>query len=120
MPTAVDQALEEIAAALLVMGPQHEGLRDFARLNLAESTLTEIRVSISQYDRRLALLLNAKAALFALVGDGHPALDIREIPASAYDDLRTNAATIEAALAQFGSAIAVSIGLEEGATENKA
>jgi hypothetical protein len=118
--TAVGAALAEIESRLLVMQPQHEGLRDFARLNLHEGTLREINASIAQYDRRIGLMMAAKAALEALRDDGHPDLDVREIPEAAFHDLQTNATTIAAALSQFASGAAMSMRLSPGQAEHKA
>jgi hypothetical protein len=119
MATAVDQALDEIDARLAVLEPQYEGLQDFARLNLHPDTRREIEQSIEQYDRRLAVLRVAKEALERLRADGHPDLDVREIVDSAFRDLQDNAATIQAALAQFSSGQAAGLRLSSGPAERK-
>lgn len=109
MATAVEQALVEITGRVAEFAPQHEGLRDFQRLNLKEETQVEIATFIALYDQRLAVLLAAKAALEALMGDGHPELPVREISPEALADLKENASTIESALLRFGSNKAVSM-----------
>lgn len=117
--TAVDSALAEINERLATFAPQHEGLRDFALLNLQEATKVEIDSSLKLYDRRQDLLEKAKAALESLNADGHPDLPVREISTAAFDDLRNNTSTIEAAMARFASNAATSIALTEGKTEPK-
>jgi hypothetical protein len=117
--TAAEQALTEINERLAAFKPQLEGLHDFARLNLADATQREIAVSTEAYDRRMGVLTRAKAALEALLADGHPELPVREINAAALLDLQTNASTIEAALAQFASNAASTITLTAGQTVPK-
>jgi hypothetical protein len=118
--TAVTAALAEIVAALATIPPQHEGLKDFARLNLKPETLVEIRTSLEQYDRRVRLLEAAQKANEVLLADGYPALEPREISDAAYQDLQTNKQTIDAALQQFTSPTpATTLGLAAGAVEPK-
>lgn len=119
MATAVDGARDEIQAAMAALVPELEGLRDYARLNLHDDTRREVDFSIAQYDRRLGLLTAADAALASLVGDGYPALDVREVADVVYQDLTANAATIEAALRKFASNAATSLRLNPGASELK-
>jgi len=119
MDTAVSAALAEIETALATIPPQHEGLRDFARLNLRPATLVEVRASLEVYDRRVTRLQAAKAAIEALVADGFPDLRPREIDDAALQDLQENAQTITAALAQFASNTPTALGLSAGAAEPK-
>jgi hypothetical protein len=120
MATAVTAALTEIVAALATIPPQHEGLRDFARLNLKSETLTEVRATLEQYDRRVRVLEAAQKALELLLADGHPDLTPREISDAAYQDLQTNKQTIDAALQQFTSPTpATRLNLSAGAVEPK-
>ncbi len=120
MQTAVTAALAEIDAALTRIPPQHEGLKDFARLNLQRDTQQEILVSLEQYDRRVRKLLAAQAALEQLIVDGHPDLLAREISPAAFEDLQQNARTIDAALRQFTTPTTAStLGLAAGAAEAK-
>lgn len=117
--TAVDSALTEINERLATFAPQHEGLRDFALLNLQEATKLEIDSSLKLYDRRKDLLDKAKAALDALKADGHPEIPVREISEAAFADLQGNTSTIEAAMARFASNAAASISLVSGTVEPK-
>jgi hypothetical protein len=119
MATAVETASGEIAARLIVVEPQREGLRDYARLEMPSDALREVSLSIQQYDRRLSLMRAARDACEALMADGYPDLDVREIPDAAYEALRENAATIQAALAQFASGRATEMHLTGGTPEPK-
>lgn len=116
---AVEQAILEIKAKLAELAPQHEGLRDYARLNLKPETLEQVNLSIAQYDARVGLLMAALAALEALAADGHPELPAREVEQLVLDDLLENAATIEAALGKFELAKASTLGLDDDAPEEK-
>jgi hypothetical protein len=109
--STVDTALGDIAAAIAALAPAHEGLRDFARLNVRPETLVEVRTAIEQYDRRLRLLTVAQSALDALVADGYPDLATRDIAAAVLADLQANAASIETALALFGAVTATTLRL---------
>lgn len=119
MDTAVAAALAEILATLAAMAPEHEGLRDFQRLNLQPETLTEVQASLQDYDRRVAKLLAAQASIEALLADGYPALDPRKIADAALEDLQQNARTVEAALARFASNAATRLSLAAAETEEK-
>jgi hypothetical protein len=120
METSVAAALQEIAAALAVVSPQLEGLRDFQRLNLKADARREIEASLAEYARREQLLVSARTALEGLVSDGYPAIAVRAIEAVAYADLVENAATIAAALAQFsGGEPVTDLGISAGAVERK-
>lgn len=119
MATAVDAALVEVEAALASIAPQIEGLEDFSRLNLLSESRVEIDASIQQYRRRRALLQAANDTLTALVGDGYPVLDVREISQKAFADLQDNKSTIDAALAQFSPVTAVSLNFTAGEAEPK-
>lgn len=117
--TAVESAISEMQDLLVVFAPEHEGLRDFARLNLLEATQVDVRKSIINYDRREVLLNAAIAALQALMADGHPTLPVRHIDMTALNDLKANAATIEAALLRFDSNAATDLTLTGGTVEPK-
>jgi len=111
MPSAVAAASPEISAALEAMAAPHEGLRDFARLNIQPGTVAAVRLSIEQYDRRARLLTAAKTAIDALLSDGYPDLSARDIDAAVLADLQANAASIDTALALFGPITARSLRL---------
>jgi len=102
--TAVEAAIVEITEKLAEFAPQHEGLRDFTRLNLKEATQAEVAASLALYDTRVALLLAAKAACEALMADGHPDIAVREISGEAYADLTENDTTVHAAYSRFALA----------------
>ena len=119
MDTVVAAALAQIVATLAAIAPTHEGLRDYARLNLLPATLLDIRASLEDYDRRVQKLQLAKTALEGLVGDGHPDLRPREIASAALRDLQENLASIAAAREQFVSNEAATLGLTAGTPEPK-
>lgn len=118
--TAVENAIAEIAALLAQFAPEHEGLRDYTRLNLQPDTQAEVAVSLANYDRRVGLLETAKAACEALMADGHPDLPVREIPASTFADIDANYNTVVAAYARFAPAPeAAVISVVPGTPEDK-
>lgn len=121
MASAIDGAIAEIKAKLAEMEPQHEGLRDFASLDLKDETRGFVQEFIAQYDRRVELLNTALDALINLSNDGHPEIPAKTIPEEALDDLNENKSTIDAALAKFkaGPGQAVSLGLGGGTPESK-
>lgn len=120
MPTDVTAALAELSQKLAILEPQLEGLRDYARLNLDDETKNIVALEITRYERRRALLNAGLDALDDLIADGHPVMDPVEIPQRAYSDLQANAATIEAALAQFAPNTAAGLNLAAGGSEPKA
>ena len=119
MDTVVPAALTEIRAKLAEIPPQHEGLRDFARLNLKPETRQEVGVSLDQYDRRVRALTAAQTALEQLVADGYPDLLPRKVSDLVLQDLQDNEATIAAALKQFISNAPTTLNLAAGAVETK-
>lgn len=119
MATAVDAALDEIKARRAVFEPQLEGLYDYRRLNILDSTKTAVEATIVDFERRINLLNAAEAALTQLKSDGHPDLDTREVSAEVLNDLTANRETIEAALQLFASGEATSLGLQGNPPQNK-
>lgn len=117
--TRVEEAIAEIKAALESMALAHEGLRDFARLNVAPGTLSAVQAGIEQYDLRKTLLEGALRGAEALVANGYPTLDLPSVTVSALTDLQNNAASISAALAQFEAMPAVDLNLSAGQAEPK-
>lgn len=129
--SAVTAALAELDEQLTAIAPSHEGLRDYARLNIEDGTRREITDAIGDYDRRVALLQEARraeqtlldtavAAYKALAGDGHPDLPIREISPAALADLQNNLDTLAAARARFASNAATAMTLTGDPAEPKA
>lgn len=117
--TAVENAIAEIDGLLTVFAPQHAGLLSDSRIGLQDTTEEFVRKDIVRYDRRIALLYVARAALVALMSDGHPDIPIMPIDESAFADLKANAAYIEAALLRFSSNAAVSVNMAGGVVEPK-
>ena len=118
MPLPVAAWIAALTAELEDIEPKHEGLRDWARLNLKPETGAEVRALIDDYDRCVGLLTALRAALEALVAAGYPILRVREISPEALADLEANKRTIEAAFTQFVAA-ATTLGLAAGAIEAK-
>lgn len=119
MATAVTAALDEIAAKLTAIAPEHEGLRDLARLNLLPETMTEVRLSLDQYERRVRLLTAVRTPLELLLADGHPDLPPRAIGDAALQDIQANLDTITAARGQFMSNAPTTLHLVAGPVEPK-
>lgn len=116
----VDDALVEIQETLDVLAPQMEGLKDFARLNLQPGTREVVNAAIQVYERRITLLTDSRVMLQRVATDGHPEMAIREVDFSALEDLRANAATIEAALSTFTKrVVATGMDLSAGETQHK-
>lgn len=123
--SAVDQALAEVEAALAAIAPAHEGFRDYADLNRGEGgllaeTQAEVSKIILRYDARRNALQAAETALKALIEDGHPDVPVTPIPEVAYDDLKRNFDTVQAALGQVKpNTNAAGLGLSSGAPQPK-
>jgi hypothetical protein len=119
MATAVEAAIAEIDERLATFAPQHEGLRDYASLNIQPHTQEVVHTMIVKYDQRKALLDTAKAALQELMDDGHPDISTQEVESAVFDDINANALTIEAARKLFSSGAATALSLGSGKVEPK-
>ena len=120
MATGVPAVLEELAAALADIEPAHEGLRDYAELDIQSATKQEVTSVLGQYDRRVDLLQNAKRTLEKLIADGYPDLPVHEVADAIYADLADQERTIAAALAKFSSTgKAATLGLGASPAEPK-
>ena len=117
MATPVDAALAHVNAVLAAIAPAHEGLRDYARMNILRETQVSVATALSQFDRRVAKLTAVKVALEALIAE--PDFSPLDIPAAALKDLQENAATVQAALALFTPGAATTLGLSAAAPEPK-
>jgi hypothetical protein len=117
--SAVDDAITEIDGQLAILGPEYEGLKDYARLNIHPDTMVAVQAALAVYDRRVGLLATNRDLLVRLRADGHPTLTVQAVTAAVLADLQDNQATITAALAQFTSEPAASLGLTAGAPEGK-
>jgi hypothetical protein len=115
----LDDLQEELAIYQVARAPQLEGLERLARLNLTPQLMEEVQLSISQFTRRMSLIVQAQAALDALEADGYPEVDIREILGVAFDDLQDVNADIEAATTLFRDGEAVHLALVAGGPEPK-
>lgn len=118
MATAVDNAIVEVQASLDALAPQHEGLRDFLKLNIDESVRPDVQAELDLYDKRVNLLNGALQAMRALVGDGYPAIPVREVTGTGFTSLQDQLTTITAALAKFTSD-AGSLNLKGGTVQPK-
>lgn len=118
--SAVSDAIVEIDAQLVALAKPHEGWRDFYKLNLKPDAGRYAGDRIVVYDRREALLNQARAALVALDADGHPGIAPAPTTAEIYADLRDNDATINAAFSETPAPPAVvTLGLSAEGTEPK-
>lgn len=113
MPTQVDSAVTEIQAALDVIRPQLEGMRDFSRLNL-EHASGVVQQAITDFNRRDNLLEDALRALTALLSDGYPVMPTREVEQADFVDLKNQVDTITAAFAKFAAIKAADLGMQAG------
>lgn len=115
----VQAALTEINAALEDQSAAHEGLRDYAKLEMSDKASRDIDAAIEDYDRRKQLLETAKTALDALVEDGYPDLNVREVSESSLKEMSEQQRTITAALGRFASNAATGLELANGEPERK-
>lgn len=115
MATKADDLVIEIDSLLANFAPIREGLADYERLNLKDHTRDEIRASAAQYDKLIAGLEAARDAVQALADEGYPELPIREIDASAVEDLDEQIRTLTAARSRFASNTAMSMTLKDAA-----
>ncbi len=110
----IDAMIAEMQQALTDMAPAHEGLRDYAALNLHKPDTQEaVNAAVLEYDRRRDLL-NTSISTLQLVkaqlqADGYPVLEIPDVEAAVLADLKANKETIEAAYARFHLAMATSL-----------
>ena len=117
---AVDAALAEVNATLAALAAPHEGLRDYARLNLLPETQIDVRAMLDKFDRRVARLTAVKLALEVLILEGDPAIGTREIADNVLRDLQGNERSISAALLLFaGAEQAAALGLAAGPVVQK-
>lgn len=117
--SAVSDAIAEIDAQLAELAPAHEGWRDYLKVNLLPDTGVFVKGRIDVYDRRVALLEAARAALVALQDDGHPGIPPSVVSPAIYDDLQDNHDTITAAFGTTSPALATTLGLTASAPEPK-
>lgn len=117
--TKVEEALAEIVAELARIAPIHEGLQDFALLDIKPETKAAVQAAISQYNTRVSRLNDAKTGLQNLLADGYPTLEIPPVEAAVLADLSENQATIAAALAQFTANEAVTLSILPGQPTDK-
>lgn len=115
----VDEAIVEAAAELERIAPILEGLYDYRRLNIKDSTRGIIEAAIGQYERRKDYLTGFKSSGETLATDGHPLLLIPDVTLTVKADLDEQAATIAAALAQIHSNAAFDLRLSAGEPETK-
>lgn len=109
-----DDAIVEIDAQLAILGPELEGLQDYARLNIQSQTREDVNVDIGRYTRRITKLNDARASLVLLVDDGHPGIPVQEVKAAVLRDLQAQENSIRLALARFASNEASSVTLTAG------
>lgn len=117
--SAVDDAIAELDALLDVLGPQYEGLKDYARLNLQPDSMAAVQVALVVYDRRVGLVATTRDMLVKLRTDGYPTITLPQVSPTVYADLQAQEATITAALGQFTSAPAAALNLSADAPEVK-
>jgi hypothetical protein len=119
MPTAVDNAVTEVKAALAVAQPQLRGLEFFLRLDQNDVTKRILEQRRVDTERRIAVLQGALAALEALLADGYPEVPVQEVPDTVLADLTEDMSVEEAALALFASDRATKLNVVAGAAEPK-
>lgn len=113
---AVQDTINELGQELSKFEPAIEGFSDFTRL-VEEPALSEIRTIIDTHKRQMGLILDAQRALQALLDGGYPFSLQHEISPTALQDVRANAATIEAALALFSSNVATGLRFTSGSPQ---
>lgn len=113
------EALAEIKQAYDDMQLEHEGLRDYAAMNLKAETKAIVVAAIGMYDRRTELMRAAHQALTALVDDGYPVLEIPGVTTEVLEDLKFNRESVAAAFDQFKPQVAEDLGLATAPPEQK-
>ena len=108
MRKGLEDLRDEIAAAMSVLAPKLEGLRNYSRLDLQPATMASVVHAIRTREQRLARLQEAEAALGTLNGkvdnlddDGHPTLPTFEISADSLKDLEEELAEVRAGREEF-------------------
>lgn len=110
---AIELALVELRTRMVFMAPIHEGLRDYASLNLTPTAMEVIHKQLRKYDEMLAAMQAAEAALKILLALHYPDLSPVSVPKAELDDIQNQVDTLTAARAQFKS-LAVSGTIEFG------
>jgi len=86
------------------IGPEIEGLTDFARLNLLPATKAKVLDVTKDSTRRMDCMRAASKALIDLVNDGYPDSPIKIVTGDIFNDLQSNVTTLAAAFAKFAPA----------------
>ncbi len=117
----------EIGAAIDVIGPQIDGLRDMTRIEASDAFVSMAMDEYNAMVHRESLLwgvmkaLDAvQVALAALEGDGYPAVNKVPVPANIMEDVRRQKAESDAAYALFeAEAAAANLAVSLGAPSTK-
>lgn len=111
---------EEVAAAAVPVAAAVEGLKDYQSVNLAPASQAEVAARLADYQRRRDLLetlrkvlASARAAIEALLADGHPDLPQREVSDEVLADLDENLSTMTVARGGFVGRPAAIVGTLE-------
>lgn len=108
--TAIESLATEVDEAALPVAATLEGLEDYLSLDLRPDTRAEVSALLAEYQRRrdlLAALTHAlattRAAIGALLADGHPQLATREVALDVLSDLDANLVSLSAAHGSFSA-----------------
>lgn len=111
MDTAgIDSLATEVQAATLPVAATLEGLEDYLNLDLGADTQAEVTALLGDYQRRRDLLgalahslATTRAAIEAVLADGHPTLATREVAPEVLVDLDANLVSLSAAHGSFSA-----------------
>jgi predicted flavoprotein YhiN len=104
----IDNLAEETAATILPVAAAVEGLKDYQSVNLHPDSQAEVGARLADYQRRRDLLetlrkvlASARAAIEAVLADGHPEVPQREVSDKVLADLDENLSTMTVARGGF-------------------
>lgn len=108
--SCIDILAEETAAASVPVAAALEGLKDYQSVNLRPDSQVEVTARLADYQRRRDLLetlrkvlASTRAAIEALVADGHPEVPIREVASEVLEDLEEQLSTMSVARGGFSA-----------------
>lgn len=104
MGTATEDAIAEQQAQLDKFAPKLDGLRRWASIDtLTPQEREVVQQKIAEFERRIGVLTAAVASNKAVMDDGHPDIDVREVEGVVYRGMVAAKANMDDAFAMFSS-----------------